>query len=364
MRICHIVNSFDTGGLEHGIVKIINQSKSDFTHQIIALRKVGHLTSKLPQDTFVSCLNIQGNDRLSFLKISNLMKLLDPEIVHVRNLGPFSDAVLAGLITFRKKIIFGFHGKNISELKPPSLKKRLYFCFLSRFLTAVSTLNWHMASDISSLLRLNKEKIHIIPNGIEISNYYLPGICRKKLIEKIQASSDTHLVGYVGRLDRVKNISTLLNAINLLKDTIKIDLIIIGDGPERHHLESVSDRYQMLNTHFLGERDDIEKILAGLDLYVQPSWYEGFSNTILEAMAAGLPVIASNTGGNSELVDEGCTGFLFDPSDPFLLSKKINDVLSLPDTGRSMGNKAREFVMKKYTLQKMVSGYENLYRSL
>jgi glycosyltransferase involved in cell wall biosynthesis len=133
---------------------------------------------------------------------------------------------------------------------------------------------------------------------------------------------------------------------------------VVGDGPERKHLEPKAGR----GVRFLGNRFDVPELLRVMDIFVLPSINEGISNTILEAMASGLPVLASDTGGNSELVDHGRTGMLFPVRDSETLEAGIIKYLEDGGLRREHGRNARGKVIRMFEVDRMVKAYERVYR--
>jgi glycosyltransferase involved in cell wall biosynthesis len=137
-----------------------------------------------------------------------------------------------------------------------------------------------------------------------------------------------------------------------------MQLLVVGDGPERDKLEGMAGE----GIRFLGQRDDTEAVYRALDLFVLPSENEGISNTILEAMASGLPVIAGRIGGNPELIEDGVNGTLFSPGDMESLPEKMGVYLQNPTIATDHGMAARETTVNRFTIDKMVSAYEGVWQ--
>jgi glycosyltransferase involved in cell wall biosynthesis len=145
----------------------------------------------------------------------------------------------------------------------------------------------------------------------------------------------------------------------------RLRLVIIGDGSLRIEAQRLLKEGNAEHLSWLpGERDDIPEILRGLDLFILPSLREGISNTILEAMASGLPVVATNVGGNPELVVEGETGMLVHPSDPVAMANAIRTYLDQPELLKAHGQAGRKRVEQHFSMEKMVNGYLAVYDSV
>jgi glycosyltransferase involved in cell wall biosynthesis len=173
-------------------------------------------------------------------------------------------------------------------------------------------------------------------------------------------------LGTIGRLDPVKNQEALLEAFARLRQRhAGLQLVIVGDGPLRGHLQSRARSLGVAgDVTFTGSRTDTPELLRSFDVFVLPSVNEGISNTILEAMACGVPVVASGVGGNPELVVDGACGSLYDPADPQTLQQAILPYLGDPALRERQGRAARERVVQNFSLHSMVGRYLALYDEL
>jgi glycosyltransferase involved in cell wall biosynthesis len=190
---------------------------------------------------------------------------------------------------------------------------------------------------------------------------------KEELKSGLGLSPETFVIGLVGRLDPVKDHETLLRAFKIAieKNTSrKLALIITGSGPLSEELRMISRRLNIADSvNFTGERDDVIHLYKCMDIYVLPSIAEGISNTILEAMASGLPVIASKVGGNLELVDQEKTGFFFTPGNieelAGLIDRYAGDRSLLTDHGIN----SRQLAVHEFSIKNMTDKYEALYES-
>lgn len=195
----------------------------------------------------------------------------------------------------------------------------------------------------------------VIPNGIDIERFAMSRSCNKKTLLGI--SDDCPLVVSVGRFELLKDQSTLLRAVSRLEG---VHVALVGDGPLREELVSLTHRLGITGrVHFLGRRTDIPKILKTADIYVQPSRWEGFGIAALEAMSAGLPVVASNVPGLADVV--GDAGMLFQPGDIDALTSHLRLLLDNPSLRMKLGEQARSRAAK-YGIETTVEQYVELYR--
>lgn len=180
------------------------------------------------------------------------------------------------------------------------------------------------------------------------------------------ASATGRVLGTAGRLAKVKGITYLVQALAALRQEMPdIRLDIAGSGPERVSIE-MEVRNLGLENHvrFLGWCSDLQPIFAGWDIFVQPSLQEGFGLATLEAMAAGLPVVATEVGGLPEIVENGKTGWLVPPKDPAALADRLRALLLNPQERRAMGAAGRTRVLEHFSARQMVTRISDLYDSL
>lgn len=211
---------------------------------------------------------------------------------------------------------------------------------------------------------LPAEKFVIIPNAIEEAT--APATRREKLLAELGLPADARLIASIGRLWPQKRMKDVIWAADLLK-VIRGDvhLLIIGDGPDRRRLERFRRAVRIEDrVHFLGHRDDVPGLLPHFDLLWLASAYEGLPNVVMEAMAAGVPVVATDIAGNRDLITSGETGFLVPVGDRAALAARANQLLDDPELRARLAAAARERVNSEFSLAKLIERYQALYRSL
>jgi glycosyltransferase involved in cell wall biosynthesis len=213
---------------------------------------------------------------------------------------------------------------------------------------------------------LPAEKIEVIYNGLDLPQNEV-SLQNGSLRKELGLSRDTTLVGMVANFNfEIKGHRYFVEAAKALSDrSMGATFVLVGDGPLRKRYEQmVLELGLKEKVRFLGKRDDVPSILSSLDIAVQSSTSEGLSNVILESMAAGKPVVASDVGGSSELVSDGMNGYLVPPADSRALAEAIETLLQNPRKGIQMGRVGKSMVQDKFSQKHMVENYEKLYISL
>lgn len=215
------------------------------------------------------------------------------------------------------------------------------------------------------IFHLNPKKIKVIYNGIVQKDEKRQHKTKREFMRDIGLLGNEKVIGFIGRLEKQKGVEYLIDAMKILheQDSL-IYALIIGDGKEKEKLEKYA-RSINSNIIFLGWKNDAYQYLKYFDLFVLPSLWEGMPNVILEAMKHEVLVIATNIGGNIEIIEDGKTGFLLEPKDSNNLAKKIIEIFSLSDKDKELIiREARNNVLNNFSIERMVKEFENTYLSL
>ncbi len=360
----HIVHSLGIGGLENGLVNLVNPPSPGIRHVIVCMSPDGGFRSRLNQGVEVLSLNKRlGHDLPTFVKLVRLLQRIRPHIVHSRNWATF-DAVLAARLAGVPVVIHGEHGREFTDPEGRNSRRnrarRLFAPLVSRFVTVSNHLRRWLVEEV----RIPAQKVITIHNGVDTTRFAPTD--RAAARAALGLASGQPVIGTVGRLDPVKDHATLIRAFSRVRSTCgDVTLLIAGDGPCKEDLQALVATLG-LNEHvrFLGERHDIPGVLAAMDVFVLPSIAEGISNTILEAMAAGLPVVATRVGGNPELVEDGVNGILVPQGDSEALATAVATYLRDPHLLEVHGKSSRLRAVEAFGLERMRGAYANLYACL
>ncbi|MFW2404811.1 MAG: TIGR03088 family PEP-CTERM/XrtA system glycosyltransferase, partial [Gammaproteobacteria bacterium] len=320
--IAHVIVRLDVGGLENGIVNLVNRIPSSrYRQAIICLTEYTDFRKRIdsPDVPVIALHKKPGKDLAVYWHLWRTLRGLRPRFVHTRNLGTVDaviPAVLAG-VPFR---IHGEHGWDVSDLHGTNTRYRRLRRVCARFIHRHVTVSKDLADWLSQQVGVPRNSITHICNGVDTEKFEPPAEGRVRLNGPDFGGEDCLVIGMVGRMAEVKNPMTLARAfIRLVTEDAetrrRLRLVIVGAGPLRQAvMDALVEAGVSELTWVPGERDDIQSVLAGLDVFVMPSLNEGISNTILEAMATGRAIVATDVGGNPELVVDEETGFLVAPA--------------------------------------------------
>ncbi len=368
--IAHIIFSLGVGGLENGLVNLINQMPpTKFRHCIICLKNATDFKNRLMrEDVEVYELNKrEGHDIGSFFTMYKLLKRLQPDIVHSRNLAAIEyqlPAFLAGI----KYRIHGEHGWDVFDPDGNNKKYQKLRALMSLIIHRFVPLSRHLQDYLLQKVGIDKGKTFRICNGVD-TNKFFPGDI-SSISDCPFNFDDAHVYfGTVGRMHGVKDQMNLVKAFVQvlqqtphLKDSIR--LVIIGDGPLHQQAIDYLTENSAENLAWLpGKRDDIADIMRCLDVFVLPSKSEGISNTILEALASGLPVIATKVGGNPELVEDGHCGQLVEKENSQQMADAIESYALNKALRIQQGENACQRVLDEFSIDVMVKNYLRLYQA-
>jgi len=366
--IAHVVYRFDVGGLENGVVNLVNHLPSDaYRHAIVALTEVTDFRERIRRDDvqFFSLHKRSGHAFRLYPRLFKLFRGLAPAIVHTRNLAALEASVPAWLAGVPARV-HGEHGRDVGDLDGSNRTYRRVRRVYRPFVTQYVALSKDLADYLRGPIGIAPARIAQIYNGVDTTRFAPAPDHRLPLEGCPFTSADLWLVGTVGRMKDVKDQVTLAKAfvvaVRRHPAGERMRLVVAGSGPLRDSVERVlADAGLREHAWLPGERTDVPEILRRLDCFVLPSLAEGVSNTILEAMASGIPIVATRVGGNPELVDDGVTGRLVPPSEPESMASAILGYFNDPATARRHGRAARQVAVKRFSLERMVKDYLSLY---
>jgi sugar transferase (PEP-CTERM/EpsH1 system associated) len=370
--VVHIIYRLAVGGLENGLVNLINRMPAErYRHAIVCIKDATDFRHRIrrPDVAIYEMHKREGHDLGLFVRVYRVLRSLRPSIVHTRNLAAIECQVPAWLAGVPRRV-HSEHGWDVHNPDGTSRTfqwlRRLHRPLVHRFIG----LSTHIVAYLRERVGVPEGKLTHICNGVDTERF-VPAARGRAVIAGCPFTAATDfLVGTVGRMHGVKDQLTLVRAFLRLLEAHplareRVRLLLVGDGPLRAEAEGLLVAAGARELAWLpGEREDVPAVLQGLDLFVLPSRAEGISNTILEAMATGLPVVATAVGGNPDLVVDGRTGTLVPAGDAEAMARAILGYLTDGERARAHGTAARQRTVSELGLDAMAGRYAAVYDDL
>ena len=370
-RVVHIVYSFAIGGLENVIVQLINRLPADqFEHTVLSLTTISDFKDRITQPgvQFIELHKPPGHAIPLYPRIYRLLRQLKPDVVHSCNLAALEVAPIAWLarVPLRVHAEHGWDAQDLSGANPRYRKlRKLYTPFVSHYVSVSQDLDDYLAQAIG----IPPHRRTLIANGVDTDTFVPPASVPPAVADCPFTPGQHWLVGTVGRLQTVKNQPLLAQAfVQLLQAhpqaAERMRLVFVGEGPLRTEVESILRQAGVQHLAWLaGARNDVADIMRALNCFVLPSQTEGTSCTLQEAMASGLPVVATAVGGTPGLVEEGVTGYLVPANDAAAMATALWRCYTAPPQTRAFGQTARARALANFGLGGMVARYQRLFLS-
>jgi L-malate glycosyltransferase len=340
--IMQVVLSLRVGGLERVVVDLVNNASDEFRFVVCCLEEPGPWANEIPpsKGKVVALHKTPGVDWRLIWKIARLARAEKVDVIHTHNSTAHFYGAVAAQFT-KARVLHSEHGKNIGQ-EARSRRLNWYADHFTDFTVAVSE---DIARQASDSKELKPSRLQVIPNGIRVDRF------------TAQRHTAGRRIGTVGRLVPEKNYPLLLRAASMIRDS---ELVFVGDGPLRGELEKQAGA----NVSFLGQRADVSELLAGFDVFVLSSNTEGMSIAVLEAMAAGCPIVVTAVGGNVELIKHMQTGLVVPPNDEAALRGAIERLLADRALASRLSTAARAAAEEHHSVKVMTERYEVLWRRL
>ncbi len=367
IRVVHIISQFTCGGMEVVIVNMINSLPTDkYEHHVISLKKYSDdMDDRLLVKVGIHTVNKkEGKDPGFYLRLRELLRSIHPDVVNTYNIGTI-DCVLSSLFVGSPVRYHSEHGRDVSDPQGINWKYNFLRKFLSHFFRRYIVVSRELKGWLDSQVKIPQRKIECIYNGVDTNLFCPRDADGKARIKRDIFSVDSFLIGNIGRLDPVKNHDYLLRVFRKYIDLhpdLDVKLVLIGDGPEKNNIIRLVKNYN-LGKHVIlpGAMKNIEKILPAFDIYVQSSIAEGLPMVILESMSAGVPVISTDVGGISEIIDHEKDGYLVESNNDEALLYWLNTLQESVSTRNKSSLNARKKIQNIFSLDKMVKEYDRLY---
>lgn len=309
-----------------------------------------------------------GRDVRMARLLRRLARVLRPDVVHLHFCVIFSILPLGLWLGGARNIVFTEHISLPIVRRPLArdLVARLRNRLCLRFVRRVLPVSGYVRRRLIESDHVPPAKATVLYNGVDLARFAPRRESPAELRERLGVPAAHHVVTYVGQLIDFKGINYLIDAAHVLRERADLTVLVAGAGDRRQALEEQVARLGLAGrVRILGQRDDVHDILGASDLFVCPSvWDEALGYVILEAMAAGVPVVASRVGGIPEVVRDGETGLLVPPRDAGALARAIAALLDEPARRAAMGRTARRAIEETFSMERAIDGTVALYREL
>jgi glycosyltransferase involved in cell wall biosynthesis len=367
VRVAFVLHAMQVAGAEVLVKETIHRLGSDIEPTVLCLDAVGPLGRQLQEEgvDVVSLGRKPGRDWKVSWRLARELRERDIEVVHAHQYTPFFYAALARALSgFRARLILTEHGRHFPDVVSP-LRRAVNRLLLDRVADAVNAVCEFSARSLCHQDGFSGGRIEVIENGIDVERY-TTSADRLALRHRLGLDPGRRYIANVARFHPVKDQATLLTAFAAVAaERPEVDLLLVGDGARRAALEGqVAELKLGTRVHFLGVRADVPEILQAVDIFALTSVCEAASLTLLEAMAAGLPVVVTAVGGNPEIVRHGREGLLVPRGDPDATAAALLRLLDDPELTGELGRRGQERVCLHYRLEQTVAAYGDLYKRL
>ena len=363
-RVVHLVARLPVGGMENVVVNLLRQmpaARYDSEVWCLETSDVQGVELRSHSEPVFEFDKRRRRDPWLFVRLAQRLRQQRVDIVHCHDELSWFYGAIAARLSGRARVIVTMHGRRAGMSRRHVIEQRI----LARTTEKIVTVSDYLHAQLVDELAPKPARLVTIKNGIRLSENEGPD-APARARAKLGVAADVPLIGTVGELSTVKNIPLAIEAVGLARRAVPhLRLALVGDGALREALGRLATAHGLEDAvHFVGLRRDVPELLHGFDVYLCSSDYEGISLSILEAMAASRPVLATAVGGNSELVAEGVTGRLVPPRDADAMAAALIEMFRSPDRTRRLGARAQAFVHEAYSLERMIHDYDRLYSSV
>lgn len=363
LRIMHVVNCLGRGGTEFGILKLIEGlDAEEFEHRLCITRKFdSDFVRDYHLDRLLSDAAGAGDGfQFPLFRLIRIFQRNKPHIVHTRNWGAL-EAVVAARLAGVPVVIHSEHGYEVENIRGLPLRQRMFRRFAYGLADRIFAVTKELRDYHAAQAWTEPERIGVLYNGVDTSKFYPCAETRERVRRDLALPSGRIVLGSVGRMVPIKDYGTLLEAAKLLlKQGADVHVLLVGKGPELGALQAQARSLLPGRVTFTGASDRVPELLNAMDIFVLCSLGEGMSNTLLEAMSTGLPIVATRLGGNTEVIGVENSEWLFTPGDRRELTDRIVRLIS-EGVSRHSITSSRGRAVTEFSLDAMQQRYRDLY---
>ena len=364
IHIAFLVHTYGFGGLENMVTNLVNHiDPNRFVSTIISFAPLQSLNNRVDLNRVqVLSLNKKGgNNPVLIYKTYLMLKKIGADIVQTHNWGTALEGILGAKLAGIPGIVHAERG-TIEDKKRNIVLQR----FLWNFADQVLSVSEAHCQNVTNTIGFPHEQIKVIANGVDVTRYFPNPAKKEEVRKRLGLKKGSLYIGTVGSLRPVKNQSLLIKACKtILPYFDHVEVLIVGEGPLESQLIQEANTLGLSGKiHFAGVQPNIPDVLNALDIFVLPSRSEGMPNAVLEAMACGIPTIATSVGGSPEIIEDGISGMLIASEDEGHLTRALTELIQDDEKRRMIGSEGRKRVLSHFNLKKMVLKYQELYEAL
>lgn len=366
LKVCHLLHSLQVGGAELLAVRIAREQQHACHFVFVCLDELGTLGQDLQHDGF--CVEVlqrrAGLDWRCAWRFARLLRAAQVDVIHAHQYTPFFYSVLARMLYRHPRILFTEHGRHFPDY--PRRKRIVANRLLLEKRDRVVGVGEAVRQALISNEGIPAERVDVIYNGIDTNaftrNAHLGGVVRREL--GLRANDFVMLM--VARLDYLKDHATAIRTLGrVARHVPRAKLVLVGEGPERAKVETLISELRLTDhVRLLGLRKDVPRLLSAADAFLLTSISEGIPLTAIEAMASGLPVVATRVGGLCEVVEHGATGFLAPAGDDARLAACLLRLAHDSALRATMGTQGQDRARRVFSESEMHARYLDCYREM
>lgn len=367
IHVVHGVLSLDLGGLERLVLDLIKTGRDKgYRNSVVCLDRPGLLAQAAAAlGAEVHCLGKESERSLATGRAAELFDLIKPDVLHTHQIGALWHLGRAARAR-GVAIVHTEHSDHVGLARGwrGKLKSRWWWYAAGRLAQRFCCVSEDIARSARRWGTVRSDKLVVIPNGVD-TDLYAAAKQRAGIRHALAIPEDARVIGTVGRLNEVKRQDLLVRAFaRVHAQRAGIWLLLVGEGPERSRLEHLANELGIFGrTVFTGYQSRTEHFLSAMDVFALSSRHEGLPLALLEAWAAGLPVVSSAVGGIPRVVEDGRSGLLFESGNEAALARALTRLLDQPQLAAELGAAGKARVAAQYSLQRMADGYEHQYHA-
>jgi L-malate glycosyltransferase len=365
--ICHVIHALGVGGAEVLVGQMVRRMSDRYRCVVAVLDEFGEIGRRLQQDGItVACLGRSpGLDMKCARRLGEFSEQNKVDILHAHQYTPFFQAMLSRGLSGQRPVVFTEHGRHYPDL--PSAKRTLMNRLLLRKRDRLIACGSAVRTALIRNEGLPENRLEVIYNGVDVNQLSHPSAdARERIRKEFGFGDDDFVVIQVARLHELKDHQTAIRTIERLREGRPMPrLLIVGEGEQRVAIEmAINERQLDDHVRLIGTRSDIADLLAASDAFLLTSISEGIPLTVIEAMAAELPVVATRVGGLPEMVQCNRSGYLADAGDDRKLAEALHKLQDDAGLRQSMGEAGLQVARQTFGLARMLSSYESVYEQM